>query len=114
MFEHYKDPVAPRSKFFSRMFYSSLFALVIIIFSLFLGMAGYHFLGNLSWIDSLLNASMILTGMGPVDILHHQSAKLFASFYAIYSGVVFLSTAALLLAPVVHRFLHFFHVESDE
>jgi putative effector of murein hydrolase len=91
-----------------------LFAFGIIVFSLGMGVAGYHYFEHLSWLDSLLNASMIMTGMGPVDVLHRQSSKLFASFYSLYSGIVFLSTVALLLAPIAHRFLHFFHIESDD
>ncbi len=114
MVRSFKYPVMSRAKFINRMFLLVLFALVIIVFSLGMGIAGYHYLAKLSWLDSLLNASMIMTGMGPVDVLHSPSAKIFASFYSLYSGIVFLSTVALLLAPIAHRFLHFFHIESDE
>ena len=86
----------------------------IITFSLFVGSAGYHYLGGLPWIDSLLNASMILTGMGPVDPLKTASAKLFATFYALYSGVAFLTIMAVLMAPLLHRLLHNFHMEISE
>ncbi len=91
----------------------------LIVFSLMIGMAGYHFLGHLHWVDSLLNASMILAGMGPVDNLTSDAAKIFASFYAIYSGVSFLTIVAVLFAPIYHRFLHRFHLyisqeEEDE
>jgi hypothetical protein len=84
----------------------------IIVSSLALGVYGYHFVGRLPWIDALLNASMILGGMGPVDALRTDGGKLFASFYALYSGLVIIGVAGLLLAPVIHRFLHKFHVEE--
>ncbi len=79
--------------------------------SLALGMIGYHLVAGLSWIDALVNASMILTGMGPVDQMTSVGAKLFASFYALFSGVAFLTIVAVLLAPAVHRFLHRFHLD---
>jgi hypothetical protein len=84
-------------------------ALQIMLGSLALGTAGYHYTGNLSWIDSLLNASMILGGMGPVDILHNDSAKLFASFYALYSCFVVLGLISMLVAPVMHHVLTKYH-----
>ena len=76
-----------------------------------MGMLGYHFLARLTWLDALVNASMILTGMGPVDQMTTVGAKLFASFYALFSGVAFLTIVAVLLAPAVHRFLHRFHLD---
>ncbi len=84
---------------------------VIIGFCLGVGVLGYHVFAGLSWLDALLNASMILTGMGPVDPMKTTAAKLFASFYALFSGVAFISIIGVLLAPVVHRFLHRFHLE---
>ncbi len=89
-------------------------ASLIIAAALSIGVLGYRVFGGLPWIDSLLNASMILGGMGPVDTLKSDTAKLFASFYAMFSGLVFIGVAAVLLAPVVHRFLHRFHLESEE
>lgn len=79
--------------------------------SLALGVLGYHALAGLSWLDALVNASMILTGMGPVNEMTTVGAKLFASFYALFSGVAFLTIVAVLLAPAVHRFLHRFHLD---
>jgi hypothetical protein len=76
-------------------------------------MLGYHVFGSLHWIDALLNASMILTGMGPVDPMQTVAGKLFASCYALFSGIVFITTAGVLLAPVVHRVLHRFHLEIE-
>jgi len=79
-----------------------------------MGILGYHFTENLSWIDSLVNASMLLGGMGPVDVLHTNAGKLFASFYALYSGIVFLVSVGVILAPLYHRFLHRFHLETGD
>jgi hypothetical protein len=90
------------------------FAAVLIGGSLALGTAGYHWTERLSWLDSFLNASMILTGMGPVNPLTAPGAKLFAACYALFSGIIFLTTAALVLIPVAHRVLHRFHLELEE
>lgn len=89
-------------------------ALTLVGVSLGIGIAGYHYLGGLDWVDSLLNASMILGGMGPVDILKSRQAKLFASFYALFSGIVFLGVAGLMLAPIAHRILHYLHLEESD
>lgn len=85
----------------------------MLTFSLFIGMAGYHYYFELNWVDSLYNASMILTGMGPVDKALNDGGKIFASFYAIYSGVAFLTSVAIILSPVVHRFLHRFKLDVE-
>ena len=113
MYEHHSHPLLPRKQYYDRLFRNILWGAAIVLFSLFIGMAGYHFIEHLSWLDSLLNASMILTGMGPVDVMRTSSGKLFASFYAIFSGVVFLTTIAFVMAPVAHRFLHKFHLEDQ-
>jgi hypothetical protein len=114
MFEHKSEPLLPRWAFYARMARSGAIVAGIITFSLFVGSAGYHYLGDLPWIDSLLNASMILAGMGPVDPLKTAPAKLFATFYALYSGVAFLTIMAVLMAPLLHRLLHTFHMEIIE
>ena len=114
MFEHRSEPLVSRAQFLLRLGKNALFSLAIIVVSLWLGSAGYHYFGNLSWIDALLNASMILTGMGPVDRMETSAGKLFATFYSLYSGIAFLSMMAVLLAPVYHRFMHKFHLESEE
>jgi hypothetical protein len=106
--------ILPRKEFLKRVLRYFLFSLLIIAGSLMVGVLGYHYIAGLSWVDSLLNSSMILTGMGPVDKMDTPSAKLFASFYALFSGIVFLSTAAIFIAPIAHRLLHILHVESDE
>ena len=112
MYEHHSKPLLPKEKYYRRLFRNFFWGGVIVFISLFIGILGYHFTGNLGWIDSLLNASMILTGMGPVDAMTTTAGKLFASFYALFSGVVFLTTIAFVLAPVAHRFLHKFHLQE--
>jgi hypothetical protein len=112
MYEHRTAPLLPPRGFARRLVLHGLAALGVVAVSLAVGVVGYHYLGELSWVDALLNAAMILGGMGPVDPLRSVAAKLFASFYALFSGVVFLATAAILMAPLVHRLLHRFHLES--
>jgi hypothetical protein len=112
MFEHRQQPLISRKEFLRRQVIFTLIALGLILLSLLIGIAGYHFLGRLTWIDALLNASMIMSGMGPVDTLHTVAIKIFASFYALYSGVVFLVSAGVLFAPLIHRIFHHFHLES--
>ena len=87
-------------------------AVVVVMLSLLAGVCGYHFFEHLPWVDALLNASMILGGMGPVVPVKTQAGKIFASFYALYSGLALITIAGLLLAPVVHRLLHKFHLEG--
>ena len=113
MFEHRSEPLLPRAAFLRRMARHGIIALCIDAGSLAIGILGYHVFEGLSWIDSLLNASMLLGGMGPVNELHTTAGKLFASFYAIYCGVIFLIVAGVLLAPIIHRFMHHFHLETE-
>jgi hypothetical protein len=89
-------------------------AVGIVCGSLAIGVIGYRLLEGFSWIDSLLNASMILGGMGPVHQLHTNAGRLFASFYALYSGIVFLVTEGFVIAPLLHRFLHHFHLKNEK
>jgi hypothetical protein len=114
MFEHYSKPLLPRQLFFIRVLRYLGFMIIVLGLSLGIGVAGYHYLNELSWLDSLLNASMILTGMGPVDPMKNEAAKWFASFYALFSGVVFLSAVAVFLTPLVHRFLHLHHLDESK
>jgi hypothetical protein len=113
MFEKRHEPLLPRRKFYLRLWRSIVTAGAIILFSLGIGVLGYHFCNKLSWLDSLLNASMILTGMGPVDSMRTVPSKLFASFYALFSGMVFLTAVGVLFAPVAHRLFHKFHLEVE-
>ncbi len=114
MFEHKSQALLPRRVFYARLAWSLAATAGIVAFSLFLGSAGYHYFSDLPWVDALLNAAMILTGMGPVDPMKTTSAKLFAAFYALYSGIAFLTMVAVLVAPLLHRFLHKFHLEISE
>lgn len=114
MYERHRQPLASRKVFVRRLAFNGLIGLLLLAFSLGIGMIGYHNLEGLSWIDSLLNASMILGGMGPVNPLKTDAGKLFASFYALYSGVVLLASVGVLAAPILHRFLHRFHLADEK
>jgi hypothetical protein len=112
VYEHRSHPLLSRAKFARRVVRHLLLGVFLIGVALGMGVVGYHSIGGLSWIDSLLNASMILGGMGPVDPLRSTAAKLFASFYALFSGLAFVGIASLMLAPFAHRLLHRFHIEG--
>jgi hypothetical protein len=114
VFEHKKQPLLSPREFLVRQLIFLFVAMLIVMVSLALGMVGYHFLESLSWIDSLVNAAMLLGGMGPVDTLHTYAGKLFASFYALYSGIIFLVVVGVIFAPMYHRFLHRFHLEMED
>ncbi|HOW92255.1 MAG TPA: hypothetical protein PK883_08055 [Anaerolineaceae bacterium] len=113
-FEHRKQPLISRRQFLVRVVRHVLFGLVLLLISLGIGVLGYHFLENLSWVDALLNASMILGGMGPVNAIATTGGKIFASLYALFSGIVFLVVAGLMVAPVVHRLFHRMHLDDDQ
>jgi hypothetical protein len=112
-YEHFRQPLISRAEFLLRIAWHVLVALGIVLVSLAIGIVGYHEFEGLSWIDATVNAAMILGGMGPMNPLNTNAGKLFASFYALFSGIVFLVAIAVLLAPVVHRFLHRFHIGFD-
>jgi|SRR5436190_13128382 len=114
MFERKYEKLLPLPKFLGRLGRTLLVALGLVAVALSIGILGYRAIAGLSWIDALLNASMILTGMGPVDPMKTTGAKLFASAYALVSGVVFLTAAGILFSPIFHRFLHRFHLEATE
>lgn len=113
MFENKYESLAPTIVFVRRIAVSILIAVAVIAGSLGIGTWGYHIFGDLAWIDALLNASMILAGMGPVDPMKSDSGKLFATAYCLFSGVIFLTLMAIILAPIYHRFLHSFHLEDE-
>jgi len=113
MYEHRSKPLASRRKFLGRLALNAALASLIVLGSLAIGVLGYRGFERLSWIDALLNASMILGAMGPVDPVRTFGGKLFASFYALYSGLVFVVVAGIVFAPALHRMLHTFHVEHD-
>ena len=111
-FEHKKSPLISNKAFIKRQLRFVLYSFVFVVISLLIGAIGYHLTAGLGWLDALYNSSMILTGMGPVNVLTNDAAKWFASFYALYSGVAFLTMAGILFAPMVHRILHLLNVEE--
>lgn len=113
MYEHHRQPLLSRGKFALRLLRHMLAASGLLAVSLAIGIFGYRTTENMAWLDALLNASMILGGMGPVNVLSTPGGKLFASFYALFSGVIFLVIAGILIAPVAHRILHRFHFLDD-
>lgn len=113
-YEHKSEPLLPFRLFLHRLAGHALAALLLVAFSLAVGVVGYHVTEGFPWLDSLLNAAMILGGMGPVNELHTVGGKLFASFYALFSGVVFLITVGIMVAPIAHRVLHRLHLEVEE
>jgi hypothetical protein len=106
------QPLLNRRAFVGRLAKSFGAASALVFVSLFAGMAGYHWLEGLSWIDAYVNAAMILSGMGPLDAPKTVAGKLFAGSYALYSGLAVILAAGLLFAPIVHRMLHQFHLEG--
>lgn len=113
-FEHRADPLLPRRQFLARLMRHITFAAGVVALSLGIGVVGYHAFESLSWIDALLNASMILGGMGPVDPIHTTGGKLFASFYSLFSGILFLVVVGIIVAPFAHRLMHRMHMEEQE
>ena len=113
-FEQKSQPVASAWAFTHRLLLHLLVSAVIVFVALGIGVLGYHFIAGFAWVDSLLNASMILGGMGPVGELPSDTAKIFASAYALFSGLVLIGITAILFAPVVHRVLHAFHIDDDD
>jgi hypothetical protein len=114
MFEHRSDPLLPRRLFIRRVSRHGLVAALIVLGSLSVGMLGYQALEQMAWIDALLNASMILSGMGQVSPLKTWEGKLFASLFALYSALVVLVVAGVMLAPLAHRLLHHFHQDRTK
>lgn len=110
-FEHKSRPLLPKGLFIQRMLWNALFAAFILSICLLIGIVGYHFWGPMSWIDALHNASMILSGMGPVAEIKTNIGKIFSSFYALFSGVAFITNIGILIAPIAHRFFHKLHLE---
>jgi hypothetical protein len=114
MFENKSQPLATRKVFMNRLMKMGLIAFSATMVCLLIGIIGYHYIAHLIWIDALHNASMILSGMGPVANIDNVSGKLFSSAYALFSGVAFITNISIFLSPVVHRFLHTIHLEKKE
>jgi hypothetical protein len=114
MFEPRNKRLLPRKEFYRRLAYHAVLGVMVIIVSLGIGMVGYHTLEKLSWVDAYVNAAMILSGMGPVSTLQTDAGKIFAGCYALYSGIALISVVGIIFAPVIHRFLHKFHLEDKK
>jgi hypothetical protein len=114
LLEHRTAPLLSPAAFRRRMVRAVLACAAIVGFALAIGAVGYHVTEHADWLDATLDAAMILTGMGPVERLHTDAGKVFAICYALFSGVVFLSTAGLLIAPIAHRLLHAFHLVDED
>lgn len=113
-YEHKKQPLASKKTFYIRIAKSIFLACLILLFCLGIGILGYHYTAGIAWLDSLHNASMILSGMGPVVTIETTGGKWFSSIYALFSGVVFITNIGLILAPAVHRIMHGLHIEDEK
>lgn len=112
LYEHKTQQLAPKHIFYKRIYYNLFWVSVVLGIGLLIGILGYHFIAHINWIDSIHNASMILSGMGPVAQIDNVAGKLFSSGYAIFSGVVFIANAGLLLTPLLHRLMHKLHMQE--
>jgi hypothetical protein len=114
MFEHRDDPLLPRKQFIGRMRRCALLSSGLIAVTLAIGMYGYHYFENMGWPDAFANASMIVSGMGPLGNLQTTGGKIFAGCYALFCGLVFVTAVGLLIAPLWHRALHKFNLETGK
>lgn len=114
MYEHKKQKLAPMGVFYQRVLKNILLAFFILGICLLIGIFGYHYTASANWLDSLHNASMILSGMGPVIEINTSSGKIFSSFYALFSGIVFITNIGVILAPALHRMYHRLHLEEEK
>ena len=114
MFERRHHNLAPLSVLLSRLLTNAAFGVVVIAVALGVGVLGYYSFEPMSLVDAFCNAAMILSGMGPVTALTHDSAKVFAGFYALFSGLIFIFTVGVIYAPLIHRFMHKFHLDMRE
>lgn len=110
MYEHYRQPLLSPREFLVRMLQHGGWALLLLGISMTVGVLGFHFFSNQLWIDALLNSAMLLGGMGPIGDMGPTAGKLFATFFAIYSGLVFIAASGILFTPVFHRVIHKFHL----
>ena len=113
MFEHHSKKIISKKQFRKRVLEYFIYSSLIIGISLGVGMVGYRYIAGLDWVDAFFNASMILTGMGPVNEMPNSAAKIFSGCYALFSGIAFISTVAVLFAPIAHRFLHLMHMDEN-
>ncbi len=114
MLERKHEQLLSARQFAWRVAWFAAVAILLIFLALVIGVAGYHWIAGFPWIDALLDASMILAGMGPVGELHGTAAKVFASAYALFSGMVFITASGVLFTPLFHRIIHLFHVDEAD
>jgi hypothetical protein len=114
MYEPRTEPPVPRALFLRRVARHFAFTVLLVLGSVGGGMLGYHHFEGLGWLDAFLNAAMLLGGMGPVEMPRTPNGKLFAGFYALYAGLVFIVLAGVIGAPILHRLLHKFHWDAEE
>jgi hypothetical protein len=112
MWERHHEQLLPKRLFLKRLAKYSLISISLILVSLLIGMIGYKLLEGYSWVDSFLNAAMLMGGMGPVSALHSDAGKIFAGIFALYCGFIELVAIGIFAAPIFHRFLHHFHLEN--
>ena len=112
MYEHRKQKLAPMTVFYQRVLKNILLASLVLFICLVIGVSGYHYTANIPWLDAIHNSSMILSGMGPVVEIKTVTGKWFSSFYALFSGVVFITNIGIILAPAMHRIFHRLHLED--
>lgn len=112
MYEHKQHALASKQIYYQRIVKSSLLMIAILMACLLIGIMGYHYTANIGWLDSLHNASMILSGMGPVVEIKTVAGKWFSSLYALFSGVAFITSIGIIIAPIAHRFFHKLHLEN--
>ncbi len=112
MYEHVKQPLASKSIYYTRLGKNFMYMAVILALSLAIGIIGYHYIANIGWLDALHNSSMILAGMGPVATIDCDAGKWFSSFYALFSGIAFITNVGFFMAPAVHRFFHKMHLQE--
>lgn len=113
-YEHKSQPLASTKVFMRRLYRNMVLATIVLVICLMIGVLGYKYTGPMNWLDALHNASMILGGMGPVIEIRTDGGKIFSSFYALFSGVAFITNIGVLIAPVAHRFFHMLHAEEDK
>lgn len=114
VFEKYNEPLAPRDRFIKRQLKCAGFGLLATVMALIIGMAGYHHFEGMLWVDAFVNASMILSGMGPLSILVTSAGKIFAGCYALFSGLIFIFSIGFIFSPIVHRFFHKLHLNVSD
>jgi hypothetical protein len=114
MYENKREPLATLSVYYWRIFKNIIIGILILGICLLTGILGYHYIGHIVWIDAIHNASMILSGMGPVANVENTTGKLFSSAYALFSGVVFITNIGFILAPAAHRFFHRLHLDESQ